>query len=133
MTAVSLEAPCPRHPENAAEELCIRCGSFACSACIVDRQGDRYCVDCARRLPPLGGSWYSIIAGILSFLSLGCAPLGLVAIVLAGIDLTMISAGRKWGRQGVSLDLLAIGLSLVGILLGALILYRAMNGQIGEV
>ncbi len=130
MTTASLEARCPRHPESAAVELCVRCGSFVCTACVVPRQGESYCVDCAQRLPPIGGSWLAVIAGILSFLSLGCAPLGLVAMVLAGIDLVRISSGRKWGRQGLQLDLIAIGLSVIGIILSAVILSRLQSGQV---
>jgi hypothetical protein len=43
-------------------------------------------------------------------------PAGLVAILTAVIDLAQIAMGRKWGREKLWLDLLAIVLALLGML-----------------
>lgn len=119
------EAQCPRHPERVADAVCERCGTFMCPGCTVVRENERLCPDCARRKGGLGGSWLAVSAGILSFISLACAPLGLVAILLAGIDLVSMAVNDKRGRHGLKLDLIAIGLSVVGIVLGIVVFMRA--------
>ncbi len=119
------EAQCPRHPERVADAVCERCGTFTCPECTVVRGTERFCPDCARRTGGLGGSWLAVSAGILSFISLACAPLGLVAILLAGIDLVSMAVNDKRGRHGLKLDLIAIGLSVVGIVLGVVVFMRA--------
>jgi hypothetical protein len=93
----------------------------------IPREAERYCPDCARRTPALAGSWLAVIAGILGFVSLACAPLGLVAILLAGIDLVSMATNDKRGRQGLKLDLLAIALSVAGIVLGVLFVMNAAS------
>lgn len=127
MSESTPEAHCPRHPEAVADAVCERCGSFMCPECTVTRSGARYCPDCARRTAGLRGSWLAVSAGILGFMSLACAPLGLIAIVLAGIDLIRMATSEKRGRDGLMLDLVAMGLSVVGIVLGILFVMNAAN------
>ncbi len=98
-----------------------------CPACAVLRENERQCPDCARRTSAFTGSWLAVIAGILGFVSLACAPLGLVAILLAGIDLVSMATNDKRGRQGLKLDLIAIGLSVVGLVLGVLFVMNAAS------
>lgn len=115
---------CPVHPGVPAFEVCARCGRFLCGDCSVSREDAWYCPACARRMVwPLSGSWFAILAGISAFVGLGCAPLAAVAAVLALSDLAMIASGKS-AKGGWKLDLIALGLSAVGLVIGVFLIQR---------
>lgn len=122
-------ARCAQHPETPASGLCDRCGAFVCFECELPWENRSYCPPCSHRVKGLfGGSWFSIFAAIAAFLSLGCGALGLVAIVLAAVDLARIAAGHGQ-RGGLKLDLIAIGLGVIGLAIGAAIVLRLASGE----
>ncbi|HEY8209289.1 MAG TPA: B-box zinc finger protein [Myxococcaceae bacterium] len=115
---------CPVHPGVPAHEVCARCGRFLCVDCSVYRKDAWYCQACAQRMVGLfAGSWFAIVAGICSFIGLGCAPLAALAAVLALSDLAMIASGRN-AKGGWKLDLIALGLSALGLVIGIFLIQR---------
>src|SRR4051812_25078833 len=115
---------CPVHPGVPAYEVCARCGRFLCADCSVSREDAWYCPACAQRMVGLlAGSWFAIVAGIASFVGLGCAPLAALAAVLALSDLAMIASGRS-AKGGWKLDLIALGLSALGLVIGVFLIQR---------
>jgi hypothetical protein len=107
-----------------AVALILTLSRFLCGDCSISRSEDWYCPACAQRMVGLfAGSWLAIAAGISAFLGLGCAPLAAVAAVLALSDLAMIASGRG-AKGGWKLDLIALGLSAIGLVIGAFVLQR---------
>lgn len=118
-------ARCALHPDAPAEGLCERCGSYACSSCMVWRpDGTRLCAPCSRRFSSgLYGSYVAIGAAVAGFFGLGCAPFGLLAVLLGAIDLVRIQT-RQSPRGGWKLDALAIVLGVAGTVLWVYVVYN---------
>jgi len=115
---------CPVHPGVPAFEVCARCGRFLCGDCSTFREEAWYCPACAQRMVGLfAGSWFAILAGIAAFVGLGCAPMAALAAVLALSDLAMIASGKS-AKGGWKLDLIALGLSAVGLVIGVFLIQR---------
>ncbi len=115
-------ALCGEHPEVAATGICDRCGRFLCHDCTREKPRGVFCPPCgARFLSNIDASWSAIAAVILSFASLGCSPLGVVAILFALKDLAFIRMGKA-PPGGLKLDLIALGLGAAGLLIGVAIL-----------
>ncbi|MBZ0115398.1 MAG: hypothetical protein K8H88_00280 [Sandaracinaceae bacterium] len=121
-------ARCATHVTAKATSLCARCGSYACPECTVLRGELEVCVACSGRVFGLGGSWLSVWAAILGFMSLGCAPAGMAAVVAALIDLSRIGGGRA-PRKGAALDAIGIALGIAGTALWAYALWRFATGE----
>jgi hypothetical protein len=120
-------ARCAAHIDLAAVGLCTRCGSFVCRGCRqIDVKGDSYCPACYGRLDRRStASTFAFAAAVLGFFGLGCFPLGAIAVVMAGIDLARIAMGKS-PTGGKTLNLIGLGLGLLGVLLGIAIV--AKNG-----
>lgn len=120
-------ALCPDHPAQAAARVCDRCGRFICAACETRLEDKIVCPPCSQRMPSLfGGSWFSIAAGIASFIGLGCSPFALVAAGLAIFDLIRMAAtGQR--KDGKLLDLIALGFAALGLVIGYAVLQRFMH------
>jgi hypothetical protein len=115
------DARCGDHPDVQAKVICGRCGKFLCAACITPRAGGIFCPPCSKRfLPNLDASALSVGAVICAFAGFGCAPLGLLAVALAIVDIAKVSRGSA-PRGGWRMDALAIGLGLVSTAIGATI------------
>ena len=121
-------ALCATHPEHPALHICTRCGSFVCIDCLVTRDSQPFCFRCVPRTLR-DASWLAISSAILGFFSLGCGPLGLIAILLGGIDLIRVAVGRA-PRDGAKLDAAGIGFGFIGLVLGAVIAYRLATGAV---
>jgi hypothetical protein len=123
-------AMCGDHPEQPAAEICSRCGKFVCANCLRIKPRGVFCGPCgARLLSNIDASWVAIAAAMCSFVGLGCGPLGAVAIVLAIGDLVAIGTGRS-PAGGRKLDLIAIGLGLLGLLIGLAIVRNILGGGV---
>lgn len=48
------EAACAKHPVNAAEGICERCGTFTCALCRIELGGKAYCPACFERILETG-------------------------------------------------------------------------------
>lgn len=105
-------ASCLTHP-GAAAAICARCGTFVCSGCLTRSQ---LCAGCVARLRPSTLAIASAIVGGLSFC--GFFP-GIIAIILATIELGRISRGvsaeqgADWARGGRALGAIALLLGVV--------------------
>lgn len=107
-----------------AVDVCSRCGRFVCDGCALSYEENTVCEQCAPRLASLfGGSWLAVASAITGFVSLGCWPLGLAAVVLGIVDL--VRAQSKSGPAGGrGLDAIGIVLGVVGLLIGLAVLVR---------
>lgn len=116
-------ASCRSHPDAEAVATCERCGSFLCAGCRVVEGTRSLCERCRIALLVEGRpSALAMAAGILGAvgLCLGFVP-GVVALVLAHVELKRIArgrspgAGRHWAETGRALGLLNI---VLGVLAG---------------
>ncbi len=124
------QAPCPMHPQNAAANLCERCGDFMCTLCATRVEGRTYCPRCFDLLYQRGSLEMAhqkftapsttILAGLIALF--GVCPIYTIPIAIFG--LVAGARGLREFRQrpdlpgyrklivGMSLNILAI---LVGI------------------
>jgi hypothetical protein len=117
-------ARCAAHPYAVATAACARCGAFICVACTIPGPDGIVCPACAARLQQTEAApWLAITSAGLGFLSIGFAPFGLVAILLAIVDLVR-GAARNAPAGGRKLDLIGLGLGLAGCVLWVVIVYR---------
>ena len=116
------EAPCAKHPLNAAEGICERCGTFICALCRIELGGKAFCPACFERILQTGteefgpaSSAYDRGVGRI------CATLGLIPLVglLVG-PFSMfysIKAFRQWRAGNPAAG--GIGGLIMILLLGA--------------
>jgi hypothetical protein len=115
---------CATHATAPAVEICDRCGAFVCTECLKLTEGKSLCRKCAARTWfGQGAGFLAFASGVTGFLGIACAPLGAVAVALAGIELGLIQAGRS-PKAGRTLALCGLGLGLVGVLIGVAIVIR---------
>jgi hypothetical protein len=119
---------CAAHADRPALHICGRCGSFVCIDCLVWRDDAPFCSRCVPKTLR-DASWPAIGSAILGFASVGCGPLALIAIPLGLFDLARIGMGHS-PRDGAKLDATGIALGVIGLLIGAAILYRFATGAI---
>lgn len=88
-------APCAKHPLNAAEGNCERCGNFICALCRTQLEGKTYCTACFERILEKGETdvaperepfAYGIanavaFCGLLPFFGLVMGPMSIVYCV----------------------------------------------------
>jgi hypothetical protein len=120
---------CANHPETSAVEICTRCGSFICGACLEYTKSEppvALCTACARREASLRGPGRSRVAlglAIAGCVTL-CFPLGVVAFALAQVELRALARGevservRGTARAARVVGLVAVALFLVAVGLG---------------
>ncbi len=114
-------ARCAQHPEQAAVDVCQRCGAFVCADCTEIRREDVYCSRCAPLMdrPPskrvrtvfwLGAGWLPLL-GVLLWVGFRTGfglPFGLATLltplewgVLLALGLQELGARRR-GESGPS-------------------------------
>ena len=118
--AVATGATCPVHVAVPAVEVCERCGRFVCGDCLqFARDGMALCTACFAT--PHGRSTRSAIAlGLVLAGFVGCAPLGLVGVILAWVELRAIERGEAAAASTARLRW-ALGLGLAQLAAGALL------------
>jgi hypothetical protein len=125
--ANALQGRCAAHPNNAATDVCERCGDFMCGVCRTAVEGRRYCPRCFDILFTRGSLLfthrafnlpaYSLTLGILSLVGCYCSlglfslPAGIIAIILG------VNSLREIARRP---DLPGRGRAIWGIVFGAL-------------
>ncbi len=125
-------ARCGQHPGGAAVELCVRCGSFLCGACVDYVDDEPCCARCVPLLRPPPPTWRARVAALTSgvalpllvagFLVRGRAGLGLwLASALLATPATVVAALELRRLRGVSGPQRA-GWARVGLWLGAMAL-----------
>lgn len=125
-----VDAPCARHPGNAARSVCERCGDFMCSLCTTPVEGRIYCPGCFDLLYNRGAFGFTrrrftmpgttLALGIGAFLSsLACFCL-MVAVPLAIGGLAAGLKGLKEHREHP--DLPQRNLTVTGIVFSSLAL-----------
>lgn len=129
------QAPCPLHPQNAAANVCERCGDFMCSLCTTRVEGRSYCPRCFDLLYQRGSlevaqqkftePGTTLLAGLIAVF--GLCPIYTVPIAIFGI-ITGARGLREFRTRpdlpgyrkliaGISLNILAI-LIAVGAVIG---------------
>jgi hypothetical protein len=124
------QAPCPLHPQNAASNVCERCGDFMCSLCTTRVEGRSYCPRCFDLLYQRGSlevaqqkftaPGVTLLTGLIAVF--GVCPVYTVPLAIFGII-----AGARGLREfrtrpdlpgykklivGISLNILAILIAL---------------------
>lgn len=135
MAAVSGGARCATHPQDAAVEVCRRCGSFVCGSCLQLLASGVFCPPCYERSNASAKASPQAIASlVLGLVGLNCMFVpGVVGLVLAQKELRRIEegsspeAGRNLARGGrilgwINVVLLAVvALCVVAVLAGLML------------
>ena len=88
------DARCAVHPDEAASDVCSRCGNYVCIHCLNVVGDDSLCVDCLNRVGHTRKySSRAVWALILAILSLNFIPTSIPAVILGHMELAAIKRG----------------------------------------